>query len=446
VRTGLIGLGRICLVRCGLVRCGLVRLMGPVVLAVAGSLAFAPPVLAVAPAGPALGTGNDHSCLIQHGRAYCWGFGGQGQLGNGRTARSSIPVAVDRRGVLAGKTLTAITAGHNFSCALDSAGKAYCWGDNFQGQLGNGSTTASDVPVTVIASRVLAGKRLTAITAGYRSTCALDTAGAAYCWGRDVDGELGNGTTAVVFSSVPVRVRAGRLPAGQTLTAITAGLYFACALDRAGAAYCWGDNSFGEFGNGASINSSVPVPVDASGALAGKTLTAISSGDFHTCVLDTAGLAYCWGDNFYGELGNGSTGSTAVPVAVEHSGVLAGKTLIVITAGLDFTCAVAGAGHAYCWGLNDYGQLGAGKGSNSTSVPVAVNSRGVLAGKILRMIAAGTADTCAQDTGGAAYCWGENGAGELGNGSTASSSIPVRVRPPAPGQAGQAYSRDRHSR
>ena len=129
-------------------------------------------------------------------------------------------------------------------------------------------------------------------------------------------------------------------------------------LDSTGAAYCWGYNNWGQLGDGSTADSSVPVAVDTSGVLAGKTLTQISANYGSTCALDTSGAAYCWGYNYYGELGDGSTADSSVPVAVDTSGALAGKTLTQITAGGFHACALDTAGAAYCWGYNDSGQLG----------------------------------------------------------------------------------------
>ena len=193
------------------------------------------------------------------GRAYCWGYNGYGQLGNNSTTNSSVPVAVDTSGVLAGKTVTAITAGDIHTCAV-ADGKAYCWGDNGYGQLGNNSTTA------------LAG--------------------------------AGGGETPP-----------GAL-AGKTVTAITAGDYHTCAVAD-GKAYCWGDNGYGQLGNNSTTDSSVPVAVNTSGPLAGKTVTAITAGSYHTCAV-ADGKAYCWGYNADGQLGNNSTTDSTVPVAVRH--------------------------------------------------------------------------------------------------------------------------------
>ena len=324
--------------------------------------------------------------------------------------------------------VTSISAGSDRSCAIED-GKAYCWGDNTFGALGDGSTGGhASMPVAVDTSGVLAGRTLTQISAGGSYTCALDTAGAAYCWGFNEFGQLGDGSTA--NSSVPVAVDASGALAGLTLTQISVGTEATCALDTAGAVYCWGFNQFGQLGDGDTFNSSVPVAVDTSGALAGKTITQISVGSQgQVCALDSAGAAYCWGRlGLGGGLGDGSTSGSIVPVAVDTGGVLAGKTLTQISAGTS-TCALDTAGAAYCWGL---GTLGDGSTAES-NVPVAVDTSGALAGQALTQISVGSDAACALDTAAAIYCWGGNFNGELGDHSTAAQSlVPVLTGPQAP--------------
>ncbi len=405
---------------------------GTLVLLAAGIGALVPAsqaALAVSQGVTSISAGSDRSCAIEDGKAYCWGDNTFGALGDGSTGgHASMPVAVDTSGVLAGRTLTQISAGGSYTCALDTAGAAYCWGFNEFGQLGDGSTANSSVPVAVDASGALAGLTLTQIGVGTEATCALDTAGAVYCWGFNQFGQLGDGDT--FNSSVPVAVNTSGALAGKTITQISVGSQGqVCALDSAGAAYCWGRLGLGGgLGDGSTSGSSVPVAVDTSGALAGKTITQISAGT-STCALDTAGAAYCWG---LGTLGDGSTAESNVPVAVDTSGALAGRTLTQISAGGSSTCALDTAAAAYCWGGNDAGELGDGNTTNST-VPVAVDASGALAGQALTQISAGGSSTCALDTAAAIYCWGGNFNGELGDHSTAAQSlVPVLTGPQAP--------------
>ena len=382
-----------------------------------------------------ISVGKSHSCTIFNGNAYCWGDNTNGELGNNASSATpqATPVAVNTTGVLSGKTLTQIGTGTGFSCALDSAGLAYCWGLNTSGQLGNNSTTQSNVPVAVSTAGVLAGKTLTQLSVGQAFACALDTAGVAYCWGYGQEGELGN-NTVLANSSVPVLVNTAGVLAGKTLTQISAGYEHACALDSAGAAYCWGYNGNGGLGNNSTTQS--PVAVVAAGALSGKTITNISAGNGFSCALDSTGVAYCWGLNTSGQLGINSTTQSLVPVAVSTAGALAGKTItqISVTAN-DHACALDATGVAYCWGLNTNGQLG-NNSTTQSNVPVAVSTAGVLAGKTITQITAGYAHSCAMDAAGTAYCWGLGATGQLGNNSTSQSLVPVFVGPQGPTAVG----------
>ena len=302
-----------------------------------GSLVPAPQAaLAASQQGASVSAGSNLSCAIDSGRAYCWGSNPDG-LGDGSSPPYSyVPVAVDTSGVLAGKTLTKISAGYGYACALDSAGAAYCWGGNYYGELGNGTTTSSNVPVAVDTSGVLAGKTLVQIAAGQQDTCALDTAGEVYCWGLNIYGELGDGSTA--NSSVPVAVDTSGALAGKTVTQITA---TTARWISAGVAYCWGLNDFGQLGDGSTANSSVPVAVDTSGVLAGKTLTRITASVSEISPARWIALAplTAGASISTASWATAATANSSVPVAVDTSGVLAGKTLTQITAGDDQACA-----------------------------------------------------------------------------------------------------------
>ena len=250
-----------------------------------------------------------------------------GQLGNDSETDAKVPVPVDTAGVLAGKTVTAVEAGHLHTCAV-ADGKAYCWGNNEYGQLGDNTTTNSKVPVAVDTTGELLGKTVTAITAGQEQTCAL-AAGKAYCWGSNTNGQLGNDSTT--SSKVPVPVDTSGELASKTVTAITAGSHHTCAV-AAGAAYCWGSNTNGQLGGTGATSSKVPAPGYTSGELASKTVTAITAGSHHTCAV-AAGGAYCWGPNGDGQLGDNTLSDSPLPVAVDSSGGLAGKTVTAIHGG-----------------------------------------------------------------------------------------------------------------
>ena len=305
--------------------------------------------------------GYAHTCaLTAEGKAYCWGLNSQGRLGNNSTTNSRIPVAVQ---MPAGVSFQSIAAGYAHTCALTNEGKAYCWGLNSQGQLGNNSTTNSSTPVAV---QMPAGVSFKSIAAGYYHTCALTNEGKAYCWGKNQYGQLGNNSTT--NSSTPVAVQ---MPAGVArFQSIAIGYAHTCALTNEGKAYCWGWNNKGQLGNNSTTNSSTPVAVQMP---AGVSFQSIPVGIGHTCALTNEGKAYCWGWNNKGQLGNNSTTSSSTPVAVQMP---AGVSFQSIAAVYYHTCALTNEGKAYCWGLNEYGQLG-NNSTTDSSIPLAVSSVGV---------------------------------------------------------------------
>jgi hypothetical protein len=233
-------------------------------------------------------------------------------------------VAVDISGVLSGKTITAVTAGQFHSVALSSEGNIYAWGSNNHGQLGDNSTTGSKIPVAVDMSGVLYSKTITAVTAGIIHTVALASDGSVYSWGSNTNyGQLGNNSTT--NSWVPVAVDVNGVLSGKTITAIAGGGYHTVALASDGSIYTWGNNSSGQLGNNSTTNSSVPVAVDMSGVLLGKTIIAVAAGGYHSVALASDGSVYTWGYNDYGQLGNNSATNSSVPVQAvngENSGIV----------------------------------------------------------------------------------------------------------------------------
>ncbi len=371
----------------------------------------------------------DHTCSIKGGKAFCWGDNTDGQLGNGVTStESTIPVAVSTAGVLAGKTITKIATGSaGTSCAI-SDGAVYCWGNGADGKLGNGIVANSNVPVAVNMSGAMAGMTATDVQIGIGHVCAIANA-QLFCWGYNyTSGSSSNfGVTTPGSSSVPVLVSNSGLLAGKTITKLSLDGYGGpnCVIAN-GAPYCWGFGVTGGLGNGANLSSTIPVAVTTSGALSGKTITDISTYEYHSCAV-ASGAAYCWGGNGSAQLGKGDSGnptSTNVPVAVTASGVLAGKTVTAISVGDYFSCAIAD-GKAYCWGDNIYGTLGDG---SSTAVdaltPVAVSVANVLANKTVTSISAGYGNVCVI-ADSLTHCWGVNWSGSLGNGNSTQSGIPV---------------------
>lgn len=304
---------------------------------------------------------------------------------------------------LSSTSVTAIAAGGFHTCVLLGDGNVKCWGLNASGQLGDGTTIDRSIPGEVTEL----GSEITALAAGYYHTCALTTAGGVKCWGNNGSGQLGDGTQT--FRSLPVDVTG--LSSG--VISITAGMYHTCALTAGGGAKCWGANGWGALGDGSTTMRLSPV--DVSGLTSGVAF--LTAGYNHTCAL-VAGGAKCWGRNWYGQVGDGTTTDRNAPVDV--SDLTTGVSSLA--GGESHTCAALTGGGAKCWGANAYGQLGDGSHEDSHT-PVEVNSLT----SIIVSLAAGKDHTCAALAGGEARCWGANGYGQIGDGTTEVRSSPVSV-------------------
>lgn len=346
-----------------------------------------------------IAAGSQHTCVLTSGGGVkCWGSNQSGELGNSTTPGTAVRGVVDVPGLPSG--VTAITAGGSHSCALTSAGGVTCWGSNEYGQLGDGSTAGSSVPVDVVG--LASGVR--AIAAGWSDTCALTTDGGVKCWGNNPFGGLGDGTTK--DSSVPVDVVG--LESG--VTAISAGTLHTCALTSGGGVSCWG---YGQSDDSTLFTSAVPVQVP--GLASG--VTAIEATLDRTCALSRGGVM-CWGPNYAPPPGE-TLPDRFVPIDVSR---LSGE-VIAIAPGERHTCVLTNRGGVACWGDNSHGQLGHFR-SPSEAVPV--EAPGFANG--VTGIAVGGMHTCALSAGGGVRCWGFNDQGQLGSVlRCSSSSLPVDV-------------------
>jgi alpha-tubulin suppressor-like RCC1 family protein len=347
----------------------------------------------------AVSAGGSHTCVLTtSGGVKCWGSNYSGQLGDGTTDNRSTPV--DVAGLSSG--VRAVSAGMNHTCALTNSGGVKCWGSNYYGQLGDGTIDNRSTPVDVVG---LTSGISTVIAGGFH-TCALTTSGGVKCWGNNYYGQLGDGTTD--NRSTPVDVVG--LTSG--VSAISAGGDHTCALTTSGGVKCWGSNYSGQLGDGTTDNRLTPV--DVTGLTSG--IKAVSAGGMHTCALTTSGGVKCWGDNFVGQLGDGTTNNRSTPGDIVD---LINVASIASSKG-NHTCAVIPAGGIKCWGENFSGQLGDGTTANrSTPVDVAGLTSGVSA------VSSGESHTCALTTSGGVKCWGYNDAGQLGDGTTTSRSTSV---------------------
>jgi alpha-tubulin suppressor-like RCC1 family protein len=298
----------------------------------------------------ALSAGVAHACAITSGGSLkCWGANARGQLGNDSTADSSIPVDVSG---LTGE-IYAVAAGGEHTCAVTTSGDIACWGSNDRGQLGDGGTTDSAVPVW-ISGETEVWKN---VAAGTAHTCALSPGGGMHCWGTNELGQLGDGK-GVKSRSVPEDV----VGLQEGAASLSASGDHTCVLMATTGVRCWGNNQYGQLGDGTNTNRFVPVDLLA----LGRGVDAVAAGANHSCAM-VEGVVKCWGWNYHGQLGDGMKTTVSEPKPV--GGVPADLT--AVAAGGDHTCALTARGGVICWGRNEFGQLGDGTTFDS-AIPVDV--------------------------------------------------------------------------
>ncbi len=349
---------------------------------------------------------RDSLAIKNDGSVWAWGYNSDGELGNGTHTDSNVPVSVS---LPVGTTITAVAEGYLHSLALTSTGQVLAWGYNGDGELGNGTNTSSNVPVSVSLPQ---GTTITAVAASEEHSLALTSTGQVLAWGNNSNGQLGNGTNTA--SNVPVSVS---LPVGTIITAVAAGVFHSLALTSTGQVLAWGFNGDGELGNGANTDSNVPVSVSLP---VGTIITALAGGTYHSLGLTSTGQVLAWGHNAFGELGNGTNTASNVPVSVS---LPVGTVITALAGGYLDSLGLTSTGQVLAWGYNLGGELGNGTYTD-TNVPVSVS---LPVGTTITALAGGYHHSLVITSTGQVLAWGQNGSGELGNGTYTASNVPVEV-------------------
>lgn len=376
--------------------------------------------------------GFGHSCAIAFdNRVYCWGYNVNGQLGNNSYATSYIPVLVNTDPVINRNFITTIAAGSAHTCAADSSGNAYCWGNNYKEQIGLDKSTTTAKNPTLVSG--LSG--VTQLTAGDYHTCAIVESGRVYCWGSNGYGQLGIGATAAPdtcsdgygCTNTPMLVTISGNP---IIKSIISGHGHTCALDTTGKVYCWGENNVDQLGIASSDTcagtdcSKSPIHISVLDSKGVVALNSSSGNGNAVCAITSAGTAYCWGADGSGQLGDGATTNRFASVTGANTITISGKKIIAMSVGDYHTCAITLDNLAYCWGANGSGQLGIGNYTTPVKTPTAVSINSSIK---LTSIASGSEYTCALDANNKSYCWGDNSLGQFGNNnsSVTISNVPV---------------------
>jgi alpha-tubulin suppressor-like RCC1 family protein len=353
-----------------------------------------------------MSAGGGHACSVTPDNlAYCWGANNAGQLGNGTNTgpetcgRFEFPCSTRPVAVAGGLRFRMVSAGDGHTCGVTTSSEAYCWGAT--GPLGEGSDFSGSIPTPVA---VAGGLQFSHVAAGSGHTCGVTTDNLAYCWGGNGSAQLGDGTTTnhLTPSAVTGGLRFSRLDAGGGHN---------CARTLSDNVYCWGLNISGQLGNGTRGPENCKLRNPSCSTIPRRVLgirfrlRQVSAGGTHTCGLKGK-LAYCWGRNAEGQLGDGTNSGHLEPVAVSDA-----RQFRDVSAGRSHTCAVNPLNVTFCWGDNSIGQLG-----DNTTNPRVVPVR-VVGGLRFSQVSAGSTFTCGVSTENLAYCWGNNGSGMLGDGT-----------------------------
>lgn len=393
-------------------------------------------------------SGTNRTCAILSNNVWCWGSNNMGQLGDGTTVNSNIPVKVRSIGDMKyGKIIDIFTAQHH-SCVLTQLGinkKVYCWGDNRSGQLGNSdfgsSYSAVPIEIKVVGSAAISdfsGNKISAIGGTGDTSCAI-ASGKVYCWGGNDRGQLGYGSPGSPgYSAAPAMINSGgpnRIPNNYSATKLSTGgsrSRTMCVITTEKRAYCWGQAKFGQLGVGPIASDNYSLATRVKGL---EDVIDISQDGYwwtkdpdyvtHTCAIANAGRVYCWGGAGLGQSGSPGSGTPRKHLQPAEVHGLPGEALQV-EVGISHSCALMNNGgkrEVYCWGNNEMGQLGANKeyenppnGIRWTYKPIKIEE-GLPAGERIVRMSAGANRGCAIMTNKRSYCWGLNDNGQIGDGT-----------------------------
>lgn len=364
--------------------------------------------------------GGQHTCgLSGAGKVYCWGQGSSGQLGAGAVESSPLPLEV-----LSLDSIVEISAGGDHSCALRADGRGFCWGSGESGQLGSGALTSSSSALAVDLSALRSKGSLKQAALGASHSCAVSAGAKVYCWGDGAQGRLGNGGATSRLAPAEISLRAQDL--GAQFVAVGAGTDHSCGLAASGEIFCWGRNNFGQLGVGGFVDSLTPQKISTSEIADFSGFKALSVGGFHACALDARGQVHCWGYGIYGQIGDGTNSNRTRPTLVNTEDLAQWSGFTDLGAGDLHSCAVSADGGAYCWGYGANGRMGHGNLADKT-FPTAVSTDLLESFLGFQKIRPGKEHTCGTTLEGGAYCWGSAVQGQLGDGERSAKMLPVAV-------------------
>ncbi len=362
-----------------------------------------------------LATGYNHSCAIKQDQTlHCWGDNQYGQLGQGTTSDSFIPLPISAGG---GNLWTDVATGNGHTCGIKDDATLWCWGNNAIGQLGVGNTSHLATP-----TQISHDNDWLSVFAGNGTTCAIDSEHIGFCWGQNENGQLGNGVSTDTD-------RPRMFDNSDSWLRLDSGVEHSCGLkDESGlmTLWCGGGNSFGQLGIGSTANQATPIQIKGSNGLLDYWLS-FSSGHYHSCAIYSDQALYCWGKNSHGQLGKGTIDDN-LPANWSLAKVTVGSDdWNVIDSGASHTCGIKNTDELWCWGDNATGQLGVVTASPSSPNQVAGNWQDVAVGGFVTSAHPTGGHTCAIKTDGSLWCWGENDVSQLGNEAIITETSPIQI-------------------
>ena len=377
----------------------------------------------------AVAMGDSTTCAIRSSdsQIFCWGLGTSGQLGSGSSSSSSTPVGLG--GGFSTTAWSKLSVGASHSCAIRSSdSRMYCWGNNANGRLGDGTTTDRNSPTALNSTGGWNTTAWSNMAAG-NHTCAIRSSDSlVYCWGYNVLAALGDGTTTGRTSPTALSSTGGWNT--TTWTKISAGYYHTCAIRSSDSyIFCWGDNTYNQIGDGTSTRQSTPTALNSSGGWNTTAWSQISNGQFHTCAIRSSdSQIFCWGNNSNSQIGNNTNTRTRTQIWLPTSGGWYNTQWSSVASGTTLSCAIRSSdSRIFCWGEGYSGALGSGS-QTGQNIPTALTSTGSWDVTAWSQISALNTHVCAiQTSDSTIYCWGNNAGGKLGDGTTAAKTVPTAL-------------------
>ena len=380
--------------------------------------------------------GSNHSAaLTSLGRIYTWGDNSFGQLGDQTIVDKLVPVDITTQFNLEeDERITSITLGDNHSAVLTSNGRIFTWGINDFGQLGNQTIINSNIPVDITAFVDLEPNEvITNISLGRNHTAILTSTGRIFTWGDNTFGQLGNGTQTESLTPIEITSEFD-LVIGEMISSLSLGRNHSAALTSTGRIFTWGDNSFGRLGDGTTLSKSRPTEITSQfNLLSGEIIQNVFLGDLHSAALTSIGRLFTWGNNTYGQLGDGTTTHRAMPTDIKNQFILENDEVILnVSLGANHSSVLTSNNRMFIWGNNIYGQLGDSTTTNKVIPFNLTNQFNLVMGESILEVELGANHSSIITTNGKVFIWGYNEFGQLGDGTISNKSVPIEVEKQVP--------------